>query len=100
MFLLMITLKQKIGTLGGNKIAVSIFKLTIGATGGILVMFISYSEVAKHLPSSNWFIAINLFISSIIFALVYLVILKLLRSEEVTTAYFVLKKAIKRIKAN
>ncbi len=100
MFLLMISLKRKIGTLGGNKIAVSIFKLTIGATGGILVMFISYSEVAKHLPSSNWFIAINLFISSIIFALVYLVILKLLRSEEVTTAYFVLKKAIKRIKAN
>ncbi len=98
MILLMIFLKNKIGSLGGNKITMSILKLINGSSVGIIGMYICYKFFERHLPTSNWFIAVNLFASSIIFLLIYLTMLKIQKSDEIYTAYYVIKKGFRKIK--
>ncbi len=98
MFLLIIFLRRKIGSLGGKKIVASIIKLTIGSAIGIFVMFLSFKYLDKVLPPSNWFLALNLLISAVVFAIVYVAILKILKAEEITTAYFVIKKGLKKLR--
>ncbi len=98
MFFLIAFLKRKIGSLGGKKITLSVIKLTIGSVAGIIAMFFSYRFLEMRFPPSNWFVALNLLITSAIFSLFYVFTLKLLKAEEITTAYFVIKKGIGKLK--
>ncbi len=94
MFFLIYFLRKKTGALGGRKIFASFIKLTAGSAVAIVVMFYAYSFIGRFMPKSNWFVAINLTIAFLFFSIAYIIILKILKADEVTTAYYVLKKAI------
>ncbi len=96
MFFLIVFLRKKTGALGGRKIFASFVKLTIGSTVAIIVMFYTYSFLSKFIPKSNWFVAINLIIAFLFFSVVYIIVLKILRADEITTAYYVLKKTFNK----
>ncbi len=98
MTLLIIFIRKKTGALYGKKILTSIVKLTIGSIVSSALMFYSYRYIEKLLPKSNWFVAINLTGTFILFSITYIVALKLMKSEEITSAYYVLKKTINKIR--
>jgi putative peptidoglycan lipid II flippase len=98
MIFLMFFLKRKIGTLGGKKIFISVIKLTVGSTFGIIGMYYAYFVFAKMLPKSNWYVAVNLTATFILFSIIYVIALKALHAEEITTAYYVIKKSIAKLK--
>ena len=98
MLFLMIFMKKKIGTLGNKKIIYSIIKLTLGSIAGIIVMYFSYIKLSNLFPKTNLYVAINLTGTFILFSIVYVLSLKVLKAEEITTAYFVLKKSLAKFK--
>ncbi len=98
MILLMIFLRRKVGSLNEKRIFVSFTKLLIGSIFATAAMYLLYRFMSGVLPQNNWYVALNFFVSFVLFTVVYLIILRLLKSEEITSAYFVIKKSVSRIK--
>jgi len=98
MFLLLFFLRKKVGFLGSKKIIVSISKFLAGSVIGIIIMYYSFRRIESFLPAINWYVAMNFFASFSLFSLAYLTVLYLLKADEMTSAYFVMKKLKNKLK--
>jgi len=98
MFLLILFLHKKVGSLKEQKIFISVLKLLFASIFAIGTMYFSFKTIERFLPVSNWYVALNFFVSLVPFVIVYLVILYLVKAEEIITAYFVIKKSINKLR--
>ena len=98
MLLLLLFLRKKIGTIGGRKIFISFIKFTVSSVIAIFCMYYLYQYLYKISPESNWFVAMNMTATFIILSIIYVITLKIMKDEEITTAYYVLKKSFSKLK--
>ncbi|MGC8757820.1 MAG: murein biosynthesis integral membrane protein MurJ [Caldisericaceae bacterium] len=93
MFVFMFVLKKKNGFLEFKSVFYSLVKITIASLVSTGAMYVVFSYVAKILPHTNKYLAVNFLGSAIIFVIIYVAALFAVKSEEVET----LRKALKKI---
>lgn len=98
MFILIYALIKRVGHLGILNIIKSIAKLLISAIISTGIMYVIFRFLQQYLSGSNWYIALNFFISLLFFGFVYFITLVIMKAEEAKTAFFVAKKILKRLR--
>ncbi len=98
MFIFIFLLRKRMGHMGGRAIIKSLAKLSGSSLIGVAFMLLIFKILEKFFPISNWFLALNFLISLCVFAVIYLIMLEILKAEEAMTFYSVFKKIVNRLK--